>query len=275
MSPSSPCDTRKRRARAPPRRGGRVARPPRPPTPPGSGPPGAPPKRAHVTHLILLHGALGDAGQLAPLAGRLGDDRAVTSLELEGHGATALRDRPFRIESFASAVIEEMDRLEIERADFFGYSMGGYVALYLAATAPARVARVATLATKLAWTPDVAAREAAMLDPATIRARVPKFAAALEARHTGAGWETLLAHTTKLMHELGASPCVTNDLLASIAQPVRIGVGDRDTTVSVEECAGAVRHLPNGELEVHPRTPHPFEKAPTGRIARSIVEFLA
>ena len=228
-----------------------------------------------MTDLVLLHGALGDATQLAPLATRLGDGRRVVVIELEGHGATPLRDRPLRIESFADDAIARLDRQGIARADVFGYSMGGYVALYLAATSPARIARVATLATKLAWTPEVAARESAMLDPVVIRTKVPRFAAALEARHTGAGWEALLAHTAELLHELGARPRVTDTLLASVTHPVRISVGDRDATVTLEECVAAVRQLAGGELEVHPRTPHPFEKVSLDRLARSLEEFFA
>jgi pimeloyl-ACP methyl ester carboxylesterase len=224
--------------------------------------------------LVLLHGALGDVNQLAALAARLEGSRRVVALELEGHGTTPLRDRPLRIEASAETVIESLDRLSIERADIFGYSMGGYVALYLAATVPARIHRVVTLATKLAWTPDFALRETQMLDPATIRAKVPKFAAALEARHTGAGWEVLLGRTAEMLREMGARPPLTDGVLASIAQPVRLSVGDRDATVSIDECVNAVRRLPNGELEVHPRMSHPFEKAPVDRIARSIAEFL-
>ena len=228
-----------------------------------------------MTDLVLLHGALGDATQLAPLATRLGDGRRVVVIELEGHGATPLRDRPLRIESFADDVIARLDRQGIARADVFGYSMGGYVALYLAATSSARIARVATLATKLAWTPEVAVRESAMLDPVVIRTKVPRFAAALEARHTGAGWEALLARTAELLHELGARPRVTDELLASVTQPVRISVGDRDATVTLEECVAAMRRMPSGELEVHPRTPHPFEKVSIDRLARSLEEFFA
>ena len=228
-----------------------------------------------TTDLILLHGALGDSRQLAPLAERLNDGRRVTVIELPGHGTTTLGDASFGVETFSRSVLAEMARLGIAHADFFGYSMGGYVALHLAATAADRVARVATLATKLAWTPEVAKREAGMLDPGTIRAKVPKFAAALEARHTALGWETLLERTAEMMHELGARQIVTAEVLARIAQPVRIAVGDRDATVTIDECAAAVRQLPNGELEVHPRTPHPFEKAPVDRIARSLLEFLS
>ena len=227
------------------------------------------------TDLILLHGALGDVGQLAALAERLAPARRVVRLEFEGHGTTPLRDRPLRIESLALSVLEAMDRTSIARADFFGYSMGGYVALQLAARAPDRVSRVATLATKLSWTPEVAERECAMLDAATIRGKVPRFAEALEARHTGAGWEALLSATADMLRDLGGRPRLTDDVLASVLQPVRIAVGDRDTTVTIEECVRASRRLPNGELEVHPRTPHPFEKAPLDRVARSLAEFFA
>ena len=44
--------------------------------------------------------------------------------------------------------------------------------------------------------------------------------------------------------------------------------------VSIDESAVAVRKLPRGELEVHPRTPHAFEKARVERVARSVAEFL-
>lgn len=227
------------------------------------------------TDLVLLHGALGDATQLAPLADRLGRERRSIILELEGHGATPLRARPLRIESFAESVLNAMDELGIARADVFGYSMGGYVALHLAATAPERVRRVATLATKLAWAPEIAERECAMLDANTIRTKVPKFASALEARHTAAGWEPLLAHTADLLRDLGRQPRVTEETLAAISHPVRIGVGDRDATVTIDECVTAARRLPNGELEVYPRTSHPFERAPVERLARSLSEFFA
>jgi len=166
-----------------------------------------------------------------------------------------------------------MDAANISKADLFGYSMGGYVALHLAASSPDRVRRVATLATKLAWTPEIVARECALLDAATIRTKVPTFAAALEARHIAMGWEALLTKTADLLHDLGARPRITNDALASIRQPVRIAVGDRDATVTIDECVAAVRQLPHGELEVVPRTPHPFEKVPIEHVAYSLSEF--
>jgi pimeloyl-ACP methyl ester carboxylesterase len=227
--------------------------------------------------LVLLHGALGDAGQLAPLSDRLvaAGSTAPLLLELPGHGVTPSGDAPFRIESFAAAVLEELDRRGIARASFFGYSMGGYVALHLAATNPHRVERVATLGTKLDWSPQVAERECAMLDADTIRLKVPRFAAALAQRHAALGWERLLNETAGLLRSLGARPLLGGARFAAIPHPTRIGVGDRDATVSIEESAAAARQLPNGELEVHPRTPHPFEKVPLDRVARSLADFFA
>lgn len=226
-------------------------------------------------HVLLLHGALGASIQFLPLEARLGDRFRVHTLDFEGHGSSPVRTRPFRIGHFAENVVELLDRKRLAQVHLFGYSMGGYVALHLAAIAPGRVRRVATLATKLAWTPDVAVRESAMLDCSTIREKLPKFATALEQRHTALGWEALLGRTAELLAELGARPVITSDVLTNIEQLVRIAVGDRDATVSIGECADAVRALRNGQLEVHPATPHPFEKAPIVRIARSLTEFFA
>ena len=226
--------------------------------------------------LLLLHGALGAAAQLEPLRAALAAaGRRVHTLDFEGHGTTAGRDRPFRIDHFVENVVAHLDAHALATVDVFGYSMGGYVALALAAGrahAP-RVRRVATLATKLAWTPEVAAREGAMLDAETIRRKVPKFADALAARHTGAGWEHVLVSTRDLLHALGEHPVVTPATLASIAPPVRIMVGDRDTTVTVDECVEAMRALPAGELEVLPATPHPLEKVAVARLVWSLAEF--
>jgi pimeloyl-ACP methyl ester carboxylesterase len=60
--------------------------------------------------------------------------------------------------------------------------------------------------------------------------------------------------------------------LARIHHRVRIMVGDRDDTVSVEESAAAFRQLPSGELMVLPRTPHPIEQVDVYRLADVLIE---
>ena len=224
--------------------------------------------------LLLLHGALGDRRQLAPLADRLAPHTAVETLDFEGHGERPPAERPFRIEHFAENVRAHLAARGAERTAIFGYSMGGYVALHLAATHPGLVSAVVTLGTKLAWSPAAAVREVAQLDADAIARRVPRFAEALEGRHTGGGWRRVLGDTADLLRALGDRPPVTDETLAAVGCPARLAVGDRDATVTLEETRDAVRRLPRGELEVLPATPHPFERVPLDRLAFSIRELL-
>lgn len=226
--------------------------------------------------LILIHGALGTASQMEPLVPLVADDRDVYVLELEGHGTTPSRTGEYSIERFAQNVRDLMAARAISRASIFGYSMGGYVALYLAAESPELVESVTTLATKLAWSPEVATRETSRLNPATIRAKVPKFADHLERSHAGAGgWEAVLERTAALMTGLGAQATVDAGLLARIPQPVRLMVGDRDNLVSIDETLSAVRAMSRAELAVLPATPHPFEQARLPLVATMVREFLS
>ena len=228
-----------------------------------------------MSDLVLLHGALGAARQLDPLADALRSNFRVHQLDFEGHATAPPRDRPFRTQHFAENVIELLDRNEIGSAAFFGYSMGGYVALHLAGECPELVERVATLGTKFRWDPATAEREAGRLDPVTIRAKVPRFANALAERHASAGgWENVLRRTADLLRNLGDDPLHTDATIPRIRQPVRIMVGERDNTVSVDESADIARRFPHGSLTVLPDTPHPIEQVDIGLLASALRDFL-
>ena len=235
---------------------------------------GSAPAAATLPTILLLHGALGDAEQLAPLVTRLTTRAHAIVPTLEGHGAEAAGEADYRIERFAAGALGVLDRAgRTDPVHIFGYSLGGYVALWLARHAPSRVASVFTLGTKLAWSPAAAEQETRQLDPAQIRARVPKFAALLERRHGAAQWERVLDRTAEMMRHIGERPPLGDEDFAAIACPVRIAVGDRDATVPVEEAACVARTLPAGELEVLPRTPHPVERVSWDRLALSVLEF--
>jgi pimeloyl-ACP methyl ester carboxylesterase len=227
-----------------------------------------------VSDLLLLHGALGDATQLAPLSALLGVRHRCHLVEFEGHGRTASR-HPYSVARFADNVRSYMAGHHIERAPIFGYSMGGYVALALASEFDA-IQSVATLATKLAWNPEFAAAEVRRLDPLKIREKVPAFAQLLERRHAqSGGWETVLTRTRDFMTGLGAAAVLDDALLARVQQPALLMVGDRDAVVSLDETAHAAKALPNGRLVVLPETPHPFEQVDTRRLADHLLDFFA
>jgi pimeloyl-ACP methyl ester carboxylesterase len=225
-------------------------------------------------NVVLLHGALGAARQLDAVAEALRPRFRVHQLDFEGHATSPPRQRPFRIQHFAGNVVELIERTGIGSTSIFGYSMGGYVALYLAGERPELVERVATLGTKFRWDPETAAREAARLDPATIRAKVPRFADALAERHAAAGgWESVLASTADLLRSLGNDPLLTDVTIARIRQPVRVIVGERDNTVSVDESADVARRFPKGSFTLLPGTPHPIEQVDTTLLAPALRDF--
>ena len=224
--------------------------------------------------LILIHGALGAADQFEPWLPLLRPHFDVHVLELEGHGAQPFADRPFHIDHFADNLADLIAAKGLQSASIFGYSMGGYVAMRQALRAPGSIGRIFTFATKLAWSPETAAKEAKMLDPDTIAAKVPKFAAQLEARHHGNDWRGHLARTAALMQGLGAEPLLQAAEFAALDIPVRMGIGDRDNMVSLEETIAAYRALPQGQLFVMPGTGHPIERIDATRICAELIAFL-
>ena len=226
--------------------------------------------------LILLHGALGAAAQLAPLAAHLESRFRVFTLDFEGHGPRPATVGGWRLARFADNLAALIEAEQLGPARVFGYSMGGYAALALAARQPELIHSVVTLGTKFWWDDATAAGEAARLDPMTIGAKVPAFADTLAARHLlGAGWEAVVAGTADVLRDLGRAPLLTPAGLAATPHPVRVLVGDRDATVSLEETAAAYRALPAGQLGVLPGVGHPLERMPLAVLAAQITDFFA
>ncbi len=223
--------------------------------------------------LLLLHGAVGASPQFEPLTPLLEGDYQLHLLDFEGHGSSPPRGRPFRIEHFAENVGEYMTGRALASADIFGYSMGGYVALYLARHQSEKVRRVMTLGTKLAWRPEVAAREVKLLNPDKMLEKIPHFARALEERHTASGWRAVLSQTAEMLTALGEQPALKPEDWGQIKARVRLCLGDRDATVGTEETLAVYHALPQGELAILPDTPHPLEKVDPGRLARLLKDF--
>lgn len=226
--------------------------------------------------IVLLHGALGAKSQFAPLLPLLAETFTVHALDFAGHGAAGIAaERPLRLPHFAADLIAYLDEQGMAQAHVFGHSMGGYVGLLAAREYPDRIGRVFTLGTKFAWTPEFAAREVKLLDAEKMLAKVPAFVQQLQERHTAVSWRDLLAKTAEMMRDLGENPPLTPESAAHIPHAVRIGLGDRDHMVTLEESAAIYRALPNGQLHVLPDTPHPLEKVNMADLAAAIIHFFA
>ncbi|MBI2270689.1 MAG: alpha/beta fold hydrolase [Bacteroidetes bacterium] len=225
-----------------------------------------------MQHLLLLHGAIGAKDQLQTLAENLKELSTVHTLSFSGHGGEPMPET-FSIEQFSTDVLKYLQQNKIEKVNIFGYSMGGYVGLYLAKHYPEKINKVFTLATKFLWTPEIAQREIKMLDAARIKEKIPAFAQQLEKRHLPNDWKTVLHKTAEMMIKMGnKNPLTLNDL-ESIEKSVLIGIGDKDTMVTLEETINVYRKLKNSNLIVLPNTQHPIEKVNIKRLTEEVALF--
>lgn len=205
---------------------------------------------------LFLHGALGSAAAFDRyLAAKPGS----IALNLPGHG-DAPANGPFSMNSFAEAVLRNMDDRDIAQADIFGYSMGGYVGLWLAWKHPERVRSLKTYGTKLDWNPEVAAGMSRMFDPEKIEAKAPPLAASLAQQHGPERWKDLCRDTAAFLHELGQGKGLPEGAFAQIKCPVTIGWGALDNVVTEAECRKVAELIPGARFVVLPEGKHLMEQ---------------
>jgi pimeloyl-ACP methyl ester carboxylesterase len=93
--------------------------------------------------LVLLHGAFSAIGtSFQHVLPGLAKTRQVIGLEMQAHGRTADIDRPLSPEQMADDTVAALEHLGIEKADFFGYSMGSDVALHVVVQHPGVVRKL-------------------------------------------------------------------------------------------------------------------------------------
>lgn len=92
--------------------------------------------------LVILHGGLLTIDAFAAVLPGLAANRQVIAVELQGHGHTADTERELSLAHLAGDIVALLDELRIERADLFGFSLGGTTALQVAMRHPERVRRL-------------------------------------------------------------------------------------------------------------------------------------
>ena len=156
-----------------------------------------------MEHLLLLHGAIGAKDQLQPLGELLADKYSIHTIDFVGHGGSAIPGEPFSIPLFATQVLNYLQENNIAKVNVFGYSMGGYVGMYLAKNNPEKISKCITLATKFYWDEIVSTKEVKKLDPAIIHQKIPAVAEQLKQRHAPRDWEMILKKTAEFLEGLG------------------------------------------------------------------------
>lgn len=221
--------------------------------------------------LILLHGALGSARQLRPLAQELEDQFNCHLFNFEGHGGRPVGPI-YSIELFTENLIDFVVSNDIQDPAVFGYSMGGYVAINAAAEGM-DFHKIMTLGTKFNWTPEGAQREIKMLQPEVIEAKIPKYALYQETLHAPEDWKIVMKKTADMMVRLGNTPLLTNDKFSQVEIEVLCCRGSMDEMVTEEETKDAVNKMPKADFFSLEGFHHPIEKINTEVLADEVKAF--
>lgn len=228
-----------------------------------------------MTHpILLLHGALGSAPQLDPLKKLLEEKGAtVYSVTFRSHGGVPPSSKGFGVEVFAEEVLAFLDEQALECVHVFGYSMGGYVALWLAQLHPSRFDRIVTLGTKFDWSVEAAEKEVKKLNPEKIQEKVPAFAKVLEERHQPGDWKKLMNQTATMMKALGEKPLLTPSVFSSIQINTLVCLGDQDDMVDRPYSMEVSTFLPNASFKLLHETPHLLERTDLTMLTNTLTNF--
>jgi pimeloyl-ACP methyl ester carboxylesterase len=197
----------------------------------------------------------------------------VYTMNFSGHGGEPF-GAYFGIEQFLNDVKDFLRHYSLHSCDVFGYSMGGYVALYLATLQSSILNKIITLGTKFDWTPESAAKEVSKVDPEKIQEKVPAFARILESRHAPVDWIELLDKTASMMQSLGSKPLLHEDNLKRIESRTLVLLGDKDDMADRAYSNTVATWLPKGQFQLLKNTPHPIEKVDINLLTNTIVSFL-
>lgn len=217
--------------------------------------------------VLVLGSSLGTTGavwqpQMAALTRRL----RVIRYDHRGHGGSPVPPGPYSIEQLGRDVLALLDRLELSRVHLGGLSLGGSVAMWVAANAPERVDRLALLsaATRLGL-PEVWVKRAAdvraggvvsIADSVLARWFTPGFAQ----RHAGVvAWIRRLLTTTPA--EGYAACCAAiekmdlDSSLAAITAPTLV-VGGADDPAGTDNPSRIAAGIAGSRLEIVPEAAH-------------------
>jgi pimeloyl-ACP methyl ester carboxylesterase len=103
--------------------------------------------------LVLIAGLASDGASWAPVTPFLAPHARLILPDNRGCGQTQVKDGAVTIEAMADDIIALLDHLEIEQTDMLGHSMGGVIAMSIAAQRPERLRRLILSATTPAVPP--------------------------------------------------------------------------------------------------------------------------
>jgi pimeloyl-ACP methyl ester carboxylesterase len=176
--------------------------------------------------LIVIPGGLMTIGMMGPLLPALAETRQVVAVEPQGHGHTADAARPLTYEQTADDIAALIRYLRLERADVFGFSVGGGAALQTAIRHPKAVRKLVVVSAPYKYDgvyPEVHRLEASFHPDAPMLS--PLREAYIREAPQPENWPRLIAKVKQSLVERYD----WTEQVAAIQAPTLIMVGDADT----------------------------------------------
>lgn len=220
------------------------------------------------THVVFLHGALGCSAHWQRFITEAGNNIVMHTPDLPGHGQSTETLENYNTETLAQWV-DTYAKNNIEgRYHLVGYSMGGYIALQMVKDGYKNIASVTALATKLNWSPTIAAEECSRLTLESLAPILDK----LKQEH-GIHYEQLLPVTRQILTAIGENPLHASDF-ANNTCPVKLLLGERDKMVTQEETIAFAEAAKSFSVEILPAQPHLLERMETSPVMDAWQRFL-
>ncbi len=216
--------------------------------------------------LVLVHGFPFDSTMWDPQRAALGEHCRLLTPDLRGYGrSTATAESTYTIDALADDVIETLDSMGVDQPFVLGgLSMGGYVALSIAARYANRLRGLLLIDTRAgADTPEAATgrRELAAKVDATgdLDLVVPSMLPRLFAAQSLLEQPDLVTSVERMMRR--SSPAIVaatlrglacrpdrTDFLPAIEQPTLVIVGQHDAITPPQEARDMAKRLPNARF---------------------------
>lgn len=217
---------------------------------------------------LLLGSSLGTTrGMWDPQVAQLAQGYRVVAFDHRGHGGSDEPPGPYSMDDLGRDVLELLERLRIDRFSYAGLSLGGMVGMWLAATMPDRVERLALLCTSARLGPAERWYERARL--------VRSYGLAGVADGVFARWFTpsyattapdVVAHYRAMLLSSppeGYAACCDaiaamdlRDALSAVTAPTLVIAGECDEATPVSHAEDIVAQVTDARLSVVPNAAH-------------------
>jgi pimeloyl-ACP methyl ester carboxylesterase len=241
--------------------------------------------------VVLIHGFPLDRSMWSHQRASVGAIYRVITPDLRGHGTTAAPDEGYDIDTLADDVLETLDALQLTGPVVLGgLSLGGYVALSIAARFPERIQALLLINTRAAGdTPEAAeAREALARQveaAGDARPLVDSILPRLFSRSTFERKPELVARMHDRMVKMPARAVAgtlrgmatrpdRRPLLAGITVPTLVIGGSEDQVVPMAETEAMAEAIPRGTLRVIADAGHLTPVENPHDTSQAILEFL-